>query len=386
MMLRLLLCALLLPAASAAAQDDMAVTTNADNGAEVAMAFSDHISHIWESAPGGVSSYPWTRYTPGGSNVVMGRDGMGRIMIAWLAKGQLMLMTEPFPRSSLAGPTVLVGGLNLQSLRLARRPSDGSLILVALTGNGSVIARRQQLANLWEFTGEDDLAGHDLTSVSVAATGDGRFAVVATGKDNQVYWRSEAKAHGAWIDWSGLNGHDVRTTEVATDANGRLQVVALGGDKRLYFTRQDANGNFPDWGLVSATLAGTAFRVGALGNGTLTLWGNAHELPVFTEAGPNGSWTDGGTGRPGARVVTTAGTVIDANSLEQVVSDTETTTKPGPNTNPSCLPTGVSVIDGTPCVPGTATSITTSKTVLSKQFEVVLVRNGTTTILTTQTP
>lgn len=411
-MKRLLVWALLIPAAGAAAQDttlvplsaDMAVTTNADNGAEVVVALPNYIAHVWESTPGGASSFPWNHYTPGGSNVVMGRDANGRILIAWLAKGQLMLMTEPHPRSSLEGPTVLVGGLNLKELRLGRRPTDGSLILVALTGKGTVIARRQQLANLWEFTGEDDLAGHDLTSVAVAVTGDGRFAVVATGKDKQVYWRREATPHGAWIDWSGLQGHDIRTTEVATDANGRLQVVALGGDKRLYFTRQDANGNFPDWGSVSVTLAGTAFRVGASGSGALILWGNAPGMqqcsgshcsasewippnPVFSEAGPNGVWTNGGTGAPGARVVTAANTVIDADPVNKVITETTITTTPGnKGSGPTCGPTGVSVTDGTPCVPASGPTTTTSTHVISSTYQMMLVRNGTSTVLTTQSP
>jgi hypothetical protein len=194
----------------------------------------------------------------------------------------------------------------------------------------------------------------------------------------------EAAPHAAWIAWSGLAGHDIRTTEVATDANGRLQVVALGGDKRLYFTRQDANGNFPDWGLVSAKLAGTAFRVGVLGNGALTLRGNAPG--VFTEAGPNGSWTDGGSGLPGARVVIAAATVIDADPVEKIVSEINITTSPGNPSNPACEPTGVTVTDGSPCIPASGPSTTISTIVLSKNFEVVLVRNGTSTVLTTQAP
>jgi hypothetical protein len=402
MLLRIGACLFFLSAAAVSAQvstnlvpigADMAVTNNADNGAEVVIAFPDHIAHAWESVPGGTSAFPWSRYTPGGTNLVMGRDANGRILIAWLAKGQLMLMTEPTKRSGFDGPTVLVGGLGLKSLRLGQRPTDGSFILVALTKKGSVVARRQQLANLWEFTGEDDLAGHDLTSISVAATADGSFSIVCTGKDKEVYQIREPSAHADWVGWSSLAGHGIRSTEVATDANGRLQVVTLGADERLYFKRQDANGNFPDWGLVSTIPAGTAFRIGALGNNALTIWGNAvgseskhlPPHPVFTESGPNGGWADGGTGEPGARVVA-GGIIIDANLFDKVETDTEIVITPGHAGDPGCNPGGTNWVDGSACNPPTAPTTTTKTTVRNRGPEVDLIRNGVTSLLIAGNP
>ena len=303
----------------AQARSDMAVVVNSDGGAEIVVAKPLYVAHQWEGR-----GQDWTKYAPGGSNIVAARDTAGRLMFAWLATGQLMFTGSPAPRAGMPDPVSLMPGKYLSVLNLVKQ-GDGRILLIAMSKDG-VHAKQQRVADSWEWENAVDLGGRDLRGISATSNGGSKVAVVALGGDRHLYLIT--KNGTTWGSWEYFGGQELRDAQITSNADGRLEIIALGGDLRLWHRYELVAGGWSDWEVMSQVPAGDDFKVFRDERGVLSLWAsNGHYM---SQSGPNGGWSDWdwnaqSQADPGAIAIGPDGSLVHARL------DVSTTTKQAPN-------------------------------------------------------
>jgi hypothetical protein len=367
------------------ASPDAAAVGNSSGGAEVAFAESNYIAHAWEAAPGFKSNQGWVHYQPGGHDVVMAHDINGRIMIAWIAGGHIMLATEPYARSSLSAPVVLVTDPKVKELRVASSPT-GRLVLAALTDSGSIITDRQTRPDAWEWQGPVDLNAQKLRNVSVTSLQDGRFAIAAAGGDRRVYVIVESQPSTAqgWGAWTTVGGSNLESAEVQQAHNDLLEIVAVDKDHLLQHTEATAAGAADGWQSLSPLQVGDSVRLAREPDGTLVAWGaNGNTFSLGT--GVNSAWTPGGPLAPIAWAVMQNQTFLSAFIATGSYPETTVTQVPAHyEPNPQCIisPTTGQLVQFSnpdfPCSPPEiwvpAGTVTQTKNV--KYYDVNVTRNA----------
>jgi hypothetical protein len=270
------------------------------------------VFHTWENVSGPRWQTPWIRYLPVPDNVphglVSGRDGSGRVMVAWLSKGDIYVLESPFPGSSLQQPAHAVlpspgaGAPKFVFLTVATN-ADALLELMALDSGGhlwSVKQRRNSVSpanesGVWQWDSPTALGGHALKSVSVTPFRDGRLAAVATGSDGVVYWTMQNSRNGAWnLSWSSLQGHDLVDAVAHESLDHRLEVAALGQDNRIYNRYEPFEVN--SWRFLTEAEVSSPVFFDREADGTLMLVFHDHrgDLSIIRQTSPNGSWPPSG--------------------------------------------------------------------------------------------
>ncbi len=136
---------------------------------------------------------------------------------------------------------VTLFGHNLKQILCEKSPS-GSLLVLALSNDGSVyyIRQAEPLASAWKNW--ETLGGTLLQKIDLEKNADGRLVVFAIGSDKSIYTVEQSSPEGGWNRWTALPGKNVSdiTSEIAADGN--ITLFALHPDGSIQASRQQDPG------------------------------------------------------------------------------------------------------------------------------------------------
>lgn len=289
------------------------------------------VYHTWQTTPNGEWNQAWTSYSPAPDDnphgLVAGKDGDGRMIVAWIVKGNIhiaaarntdaSLVTSPEPTFRPAGEAD--GHIyNYTFLAIANNP-DGMIEILALNERGRVYSikevKQDPAKGFWTFAapvvngqklnqGPILIGGGNLKHISVTKF-NGRLALVGTGKDGKVYLKNQTVA-GTWDNdpWINLGGNQVQEAYVQESKDHQLEVAALGHDENIYLNYQNVgSSSFNGWQMIldkqqTGPMAPSIFFE-RFNDGTLFILshknaGNTQYVGTFGktfQAPNNGSWS-----------------------------------------------------------------------------------------------
>jgi len=275
------------------------------------------IFHNWELSDQPGWNSQWMTYKPIPDNnphgLVTGRDGNGRIAVAWIAKGTIYF-AEAFSSNaslscSVGGATLCAGTASSLSIGPVNDPYDhknhkftyltmamnpnGLLEVLALTDRGRVYSIKETAntggSSPWlggPATVPHLVGGGDLKNISVAAFKNG-LALAATGKDGKVYVKYQT-VPGTWDadPWQNLDGDKVQEVHVGESSAHQLELVALGGNGDIYLNYQAVNSSsYGGWSVIYSFGTGPGLN----GFGPTILFDHAHDGTLFLITHQNAS-------------------------------------------------------------------------------------------------
>jgi hypothetical protein len=313
-----LLTVLLFPLKSTATDAAMAVVSGAGSREQPLGRFETFVAipgnqggifHTWQRADQKGWQQSWQRYLPApdgskdgkNSTVVAARDGIGRIVVAWLANNKIQFAEAIHSDASLTqtpdseiregiGPNN-TGSDTFTSLAIGKYP-DGEVEVLALSNRGRIWSVRPRATiddgKPWigqtRTNGRLDrvanlVGGGKLRRFSVTSFGAG-LAMAAVGSDfgtdenagGKVYVKLQATAK-TWDQdpWINLGGNKIQDVRIRESKDHQLEVVALGTDKKLYINYQNVgSSSFSGWQpLLTSRDFGRSFFFDRFSDGTL---------------------------------------------------------------------------------------------------------------------
>ena len=235
------------------------------------------IYHTWQRIEGGWQN-PYMVYKPAPDNIpngmVSGRDGDGRVIVAWIVSGNIFVAAARSMGTSLTtytaptfGPLTAPDGT----------PSRFTYLTIANNANGLIeIIALDQKGRAWSFREIKQtpptplswqwktafIGGGALKNISVCNFDtDGKLALVATGGNGVVYMTKQVAAGGIWDPnptWANLDGNNIAEVHAHQSSQHQLEIIALGADGSLYLRFQNVNnGPWSNWyTLISNQLVG----------------------------------------------------------------------------------------------------------------------------------
>jgi hypothetical protein len=241
------------------------------------------VYHTWQLADQEGWQPSWQKYLPtpdeNSHGLVAGRDGSGRIVVAWISNGDIHFAQAIHADASLSvsddlttiKPTVDRDDNKIYKFNylVIAKNLDGKIEILALNERGRVFSIKQnQLiddGNPWigRSVGAPDLVGGGLlTSISVTHLKTG-LALVGTGKDKKVYFKTQTDP-GIWDkdndNWINMGGDQIREARAQESTDNQLEVIALGDDKRIYLQYQNVDSTtLSGWQLLLEQTSSTKF-------------------------------------------------------------------------------------------------------------------------------
>ena len=247
------------------------------------------VYHAWQLSDRKGWQPSWQRYLPppdesnkDANVLVSARDGVGRVMVAWISGGAICFAQAVHADASLLSSFDLRirevidpfdhKSYGFKYLTIGKYP-NGRIEVLALSTNGRVWSIRQRNlvddGNPWigqtRTNGRLDsvaklVGGGDLKNISVTRLGSG-LALAGTGNDGRVYVKTQTVPE-AWDNdpWTNLGGSKVSDVRAAESKEHQFEVVALGGDNRLYLQYQNVGSKaFSGWQLLSNGTSDTKY-------------------------------------------------------------------------------------------------------------------------------
>jgi hypothetical protein len=228
------------------------------------------VYHTWQLADQKSWQPSWQQYLPApdenGHGLVAGRDGSGRIVVAWISDGYIHFAQAIHADASLLNSNDLTikpvidpfdhKNYKFKYLAIAKNP-DGKIEILALSENGRVYSIKQKSlvddGSPWmgKMNGPNLVGGGELQNISVTNLRDG-LALVGTGKDGKVYVKNQTDS-GTWDNdpWTNLGGNQVQDVRAKESRDHQLEIVALGADKKIYLQFQNVGAStFSGWQIL----------------------------------------------------------------------------------------------------------------------------------------
>jgi len=228
------------------------------------------IFHTWQRKEGGWQS-PWMVYSPAPDNnphgLVSGKDGDGRVMVAWITAGNIYVAAARSKDVSLTtysaptfGPLTAPDGspAKFNYLTLANN-ANGLIEIIALDQKGRAwsfreIKQADPTALSWQWK-TSFIGGGALKNISVCKFDiDGKLALVATGGNGVVYMTKQIVAGQTWDPnpvWLNLDGNKIAEVHAQESIAHQLEIVALGDNGSLYLRFQNVGGaTWSNWNTI----------------------------------------------------------------------------------------------------------------------------------------
>jgi hypothetical protein len=258
---RTIFVALVLCGASSAAQFPIAATSSADNRFEVFVKTGHGIEHFWEDGHGAWLRNP-SPYQPKPpinealyrlNTIAAARDSRGRLMVAWIVRGEVFYASAPRAGSPLNAPGALIyDTADVRTISLAMN-SDGRLELFTLDMLGFLKSYKQEVAGVWSWSpASPRLSPVRMKAISTTRLGSGQVVVVgltsgSSGVDGHLVALRQTVASADSYEEIFSAGDGLQHVVARASIDGRLEVFAVGGNGDLYHKYEYATGEYTDF-------------------------------------------------------------------------------------------------------------------------------------------
>jgi hypothetical protein len=234
------------------------------------------VYHTWQPAnqSGWLSSWP-DNFQPAPDDnphgLVAARDGIGRIVVAWISKGDIHFAEAIHPDVSMLSSDALT--IKPTPDRDDHKTYEFNYLVIALNSQNMVeilaLNKRGRVFSIKQPRLIDDgnpwiggsvgapvlVGGGDLENISVTNL-NGGLALAATGKNGQVYIKTQT-VPGTWDtnndNWANWGGDKIKEVRAQQSSVGQLEIIALGTDKKVYLQFQNVNpSTLSGWELLLA--------------------------------------------------------------------------------------------------------------------------------------
>src|ERR1700689_3093724 len=215
------------------------------------------VPHTWQPAnqPGWMSTWP-DNFQPAPDDnphgLVAARDGIGRIVVAWISKGDIYFAEAIHPDAGMS--TSIAPPIKPTPDRDDHKTYDFNYLVIAVSSQNMIeilaLNKRGRVFSIRETRLIDDgnawiggsagapvlVGGGYLEDISVTNL-KGGLALAATGNNGEVYIKTQT-VPGTWDtnndNWADWGGDKIKEVRAQQSSAGQLEEIALGTEKKVY--------------------------------------------------------------------------------------------------------------------------------------------------------